>query len=1228
MRRKLLIVACTTVALLAVTVATLPWWLGFVLSHAGASWGLTFARYERIGYARFALHGAEVRVAPVRVTLARFEADTPLVALWRRGEIAVGRWAVEVVNRDPPPAPIATARGWLPLRTQLQAVQQQLSRWAPRVTADAGEVRWTGAVLTCAALRWSDSGLTVSAFRWREAQADFTLTFPGDALRLTVRGTEGTATWESRGGRVIGDVRWWQQRADVTARFGVSGWLPTEATSRAEEWTVPGEKLRLGESYATVRGQGKIDWREKTLAWEVTATGDPLAGKTAPPLAVNLRGRGAGDTITVENLQATLPGIAVLLSEPVTFGHDGKVRQGAARLTLEVDLAQQPWFTARGLVRGEARLANVVGLTTAPAMEFQLTARDMAVANWVASSVTAKARLEWPRLQVSEGTLVGPSGETLAWRGGWDFVTKEIFDATVEGQIRPATFARWLPAEVTFESATLRLTAHGPTANLWHNGKIHADAVKFGALNPLALKAEWAGRGPLVEAFSIEATAGTTTLSAGGSLAAQGGRLSRLELAQGGTVQLSLVAPAEVRWSPTVTAEAIELTGPEGRVEVAGAWGTTGRARLALRNISSEWFREFGVLRGPAWQLTSLTAIGEWDRGPMTFSVACAGILNLGEGTAAAMVVSAQGDAAGLRIAELDVVEREKRVVRVTGNLPIRLRPGAVRWAEFEPDGALALSVTTEPSAEFWRQLTAMTGFELKEPAAQAQIAGTWAQPTVTAQVKVARLAADAARFTWPVPTIEAVELSLASDAREVRLVRLAATVEGQAVTASARLPLGADGWSGLVSTPRLWARRDWEVTCEVPGADLAALARILPEFVAPRGRLEATVSYRDGALGGAIRLRDVTTRRVGTLAALQQINADVALAGRKADLSGTAHYGGEQLTLRGTVELPVSATPAAPPAGEESGGLLGGLTFDVALKGENLPLVRQTGVLVRGDVELKLSSPASGPPLLAGVVRLRDSLLFSDVRALLPRGVRTRAQTPPYFAVELAPYRTWQLDVAVQGARFLKLRTALFNGIVSARFKLGGTLGVPSLRGEATIDEGAVKLPFATFVVQEGRVSLTPEQSSEPQVWLVGTVRRLNYDLRMEASGSAAAPALVFTSSPPLDSGQVLLMVMAGEPPHSETVYSDRQRVAQLGAFFGQSLFASLAGDSAATERLSLSSGESISRQGRETYEIEYRLSERWALVGEYDEFDDFNAGLKWRVFSRGGQREEPKQP
>ena len=54
-------------------------------------------------------------------------------------------------------------------------------------------------------------------------------------------------------------------------------------------------------------------------------------------------------------------------------------------------------------------------------------------------------------------------------------------------------------------------------------------------------------------------------------------------------------------------------------------------------------------------------------------------------------------------------------------------------------------------------------------------------------------------------------------------------------------------------------------------------------------------------------------------------------------------------------------------------------------------------------------------------------------------------------------------------------------------------------------------------------------------------------------------------------------------------------------------------------------STGEKISRQGRETYDIEYQLSDRWMLTGEYNEFDEYNAGVKWRVF--GGKKPEERK-
>ena len=55
---------------------------------------------------------------------------------------------------------------------------------------------------------------------------------------------------------------------------------------------------------------------------------------------------------------------------------------------------------------------------------------------------------------------------------------------------------------------------------------------------------------------------------------------------------------------------------------------------------------------------------------------------------------------------------------------------------------------------------------------------------------------------------------------------------------------------------------------------------------------------------------------------------------------------------------------------------------------------------------------------------------------------------------------------------------------------------------------------------------------------------------------------------------------------------------------------------------RISASGPSSPSRS------LEYRLGERWALTGEYDEFDEYNGGVKWRVYSREGRPKADAKP
>jgi len=208
-----------------------------------------------------------------------------------------------------------------------------------------------------------------------------------------------------------------------------------------------------------------------------------------------------------------------------------------------------------------------------------------------------------------------------------------------------------------------------------------------------------------------------------------------------------------------------------------------------------------------------------------------------------------------------------------------------------------------------------------------------------------------------------------------------------------------------------------------------------------------------------------------------------------------TAKSGGQPVTLNGTVELPERGAPR----------------FDLSLKGDNLPFVRQTGLLVRGDLDLKLHTPDGAPPRLSGTVRLRDSLFLSDVRAFLPKGSASASRRPPYFAIETPPVNAWTLAVDLEGEQFLRLRTPVFVGVASARFRLSGTLGEPRAIGEVEIDEGSVRMPFSSFSLTQGSIRLTESDPYEPSIYLRGTGRRYGYDLTMEIDGSASQPNVVF---------------------------------------------------------------------------------------------------------------------
>ncbi len=1221
MRRILLLfgglISSAVLALLA-----LPWWLPSLLKAAGPRWGLSFATYERVGYARLALREVVYTHPVVRVTVDRVETDTPVLYLWRLWTggarvVTATRWEVTATPRPAVAGAAPSPGGALRLRTTLTRVAAQLDRWLPFAEVGAGKVTWPGGGLTIASARWQQRTVQVRELDFGALAAEVTAAFLPDAV-ITLGAVATDKAWQAnlkqQGDETAGEIRLWEQTASVRAKWAEYGWLPDSAVVRAATWSVPAANVKLGQFYTVLRGDGHLDWKQGRFETAVDIEGEAVAGQAAPPLHVKLRGQGDTERLSIGSLEVEAPGVTASLSAPIEFERKGGLRSGVSVFAVAVNLAEQPWFTARGNLTGEARLTPWG--SGVPRIEVRLAGRDWTWREWSGLGGSAEATLEWPRLQVKTAKITLNPSDTLTGQGGWDFQAKELLDSEIAGTLSRAAVARWWPAEVGLGGVTLTGKAHGPLAALQHEGTAQASALTVRGLHPLALEVAWRGTGAAVQVSEAKVRAGAAVVTLAGSVDRSGAQVSDLRFSQGGVERLALVRPARVRWSPGLEVGPLQLAGPEGALAVELAWGGRGRVDVTAKNIPSSWGNDFVANAGPEWRVVSLAAQGQWDGGPMTFAAESELEIVLAPGRTAAAHLSAHGDAGGVIIDAMRIAEGPAPIFTVTGRLPLHLQPGgAAPLVRFDEAAPLELHAITTSNPEFWRKLSEASGLEFVAPEITAEVTGSWARPQGEVTARVVRVATDGKRLKWPWPKVENLELHAIGDRAGVTVDRLKVTVDGQMVRASGRLPLSPVTWAEFRRDPLTFVRREGNLQLEVPDAEVAALAHYLPAWLTPAGRWHLQATLKPGGdMEGSFRLQGAVSRPVGPLGVLQEINAEVRLNGRAVEVqSVSAQTGGQPVKLTGTIQLPLGAAPR----------------YDLTLQGKNLPLIRQAGLILRADLDLKLVTPADGVPAVTGAVKLRESVFLSDVRALIPSGGGNGpTRRPPYFAISEPPLDAWRLAVEVRGDEFMRLRSTAFVGVASARFRLTGTLGDPRATGEAVVNQGQVVLPFATFEVVQGAVRLSEAEPHTLGLLLTGTARRYGYDLQMDLTGTVAKPVVTFSSSPPLDAKQVLLLVMAGEMPHNEVAVGAGQRAARLGAYLGQSLISSFGGDHTDASRLSIVTGERVSQQGRETYDVEYTLNDRFSLVGEYDEFDGFNAGLKWRFLGPETPPIEKKAP
>jgi translocation and assembly module TamB len=565
------------------------------------------------------------------------------------------------------------------------------------------------------------------------------------------------------------------------------------------------------------------------------------------------------------------------------------------------------------------------------------------------------------------------------------------------------------------------------------------------------------------------------------------------------------------------------------------------------------------------------------------------------------------GDLRGITLSNLDVSTRTSIVAVARGFAPVTINPGeASNWFRLDPEGPLALTASTRPHSFFWGKVADWTGLVLREPKLEAEVSGTWNAPQGEARLTVTQVTLPKVRAT-SVASLENFRLNLQLNRDRAQIVDCQMRFQGQPVTLTGSVPLGEGFWRGL-RDKQIPNYEQASVRLSMENADVSAFEPLLPEIVAPAGKLDLEISLRPGGnLAGGLKLSGARMRPLPGIGAVRDISVEVSFVDRDAKLvRATGQIGGAfinvtgQADLRGTNWLKNWSPP-----------------FEVALKGTNLPLSRQPDSIVRSDFDLTIRKTNDATPVISGKANLRNSFYLSDLADLMPGQVASPEQRPPFFSIREQPLANWRLDVRVTGSRWLRVRSTLFNGEVSANLRILGTLAEPFALGDARIDSGTVRFPFATLKVQQGFVTLGSQDPYHPQLQVTASSKEYGYDINLQITGPADSPIVQFTSVPPLSSEQIVLLVTAGTVPTQERL-STQQRAGTVAVFLGRDLLSRLGFSDTGESRLNIHSGQDVTEEGRPTYNVEYRLSDRWSLVGEYDRFNAFNAGFKWRIYSK----------
>jgi len=1233
-KRRILLALGFLLTGLILFIMAAPIWFPWILRPLARQYGANYATYQRKGYARFVLNAVTFTNRTTEFRAARLEAFVPAVWLWHRCTAAESQsylqatdWRLIDNSRKAGGRNKFSSSVYTNFQ-EFETVVATIRKWAPGAAFTNGAIETSGQIVEVSSATWAGGTFTANLLLPQHRQSGTVTAKFEEATPREIHFTSSSLDLDSTvhisedaaGLQIQSTHRWLSNRIEASARFGREGLLPDTAAVQADAFAIPAQRLHLAH-YEDLKGSASLTWQNSQFALNITAAARPTKPGPLPPVNLDLRAVGDATSAQIDAAHIRAPWLGVELASPVKVQFASPYLLNASALKISADLSQQTWFPAEGHLEGRASFepANA----KFPTVSFALSGSGIAVSNLQTRVLKVSGNFLWPWLELTNARVEFADGALAQVSGNLDAVEQVVRDGRLHFQ---GCLGRdWLPPGYSYENAVVSASFEGPLRALSHTGQLQLDEFTSPKLKALRLEAQWQGQHLHLQQSRIQVAAGKSALDFQGAIQA-GGRensfhVTALTLRKEGQQVLELASPFRLSFQPisrstnaaggwTLNVEPFHWIG-DGReihLETDLAWPQRGRLDGSIKAIDLALLEDFVQLTTPPIALQQMKLSAAWTNSPLDVHLELVAEAVPTEGLPLTVNLKLNGARDGFAVDKLAVFSQTQLVAEATGLLPLSIRPGETAdLIQFHQTQPLKLAVTMQPTAFFWDELAKWSALRLQKPDLRMNLGGTWSSPQGQILLQAERI--EFPRAQRQLPSVDNLELALGLDRNSARLTNFQFFVQGQLVSLTGTVPLENEFWQLGRWTPL----PDWQkatARLQIKNAQLAPFASFLPKLLNAQGELNADIAVMPGArLDGELALAGLRTRPLEPIGPIGDITGRLRFMGHTARLETfTAAVAGQLVTAEGYLELPIQAwrkDDTWPP-------------FEVKIRGANIPLARTPELILRADLNVAITNAPGATPLISGAIRLRDGYYLSDLKDLVPGKMATPSRRPPYFSFEEDPFASWRLNLVVQGDDFLKVRSPLFRGEVSAHLTLGGTLKDPIALGEVKTDSGRVSFPFASLQVNQGLVTLTSENPYRPQLFLTAKTRKIGYDIQMEIKGPADAPVVQFSSSPPLSSEQIILMLTAGEMPREAARLSPEQRAQRLAMFVGKNVFSQLGIGGTDGDRLTIRSGEEITEQGKPTYDVEYKLTEKWSLVGQYDRFNEYNAGIKWRIYSR----------